>query len=185
MALTIKKTYVAIVIALLTMGCMSANNPSNYKLENVEMLKLKADTIASEYLESNPDFFGYTVILQTDKEGQLTTNALPLDATFRYSLTEGLGVDGVGISVKLDSSLNSDVQIGQMTKGKLLLRDNYMALSDAIKLFTKTFHEVVNEISFVTLFHDVSMAEPVYLFHINDGYIIIGAISGDSKFMKK
>lgn len=185
MTTIIKKIITTLVIVIISFGYVYAQSNHRFDIVNVETLKLKADTIARDYLEAYPDFYGYTVVLQMDTDGQLTNQTFPLDACFRYSLPEELAVDGVGIAVTLDTSLYYDVQIGQITKGKLPLKYNYIGLSEAINLFNKSYKNFVSEVSSVALFHDVSMTEPTYVFRIDNGFIIIGAISGNSGFMKQ
>ncbi len=181
----IKKVLVVILLTIMSFGCLSAQTNQRFDIIEVEVLKVKADSISGEYLEVATDFYGYSTVLQLNQDGKLTPKTFALDTSFRYSSPEGLGVDGSGITVTLDSSLNPDIQLGQVTKGRLPLKDNYFGLTEAINLFTKSYEDFVSEVRTVSLFHDVSMAEPVYVFRVEEGYIILGAISGTSGFMKQ
>ncbi len=180
-----KKFGLGIILSILSLVNLTAQNNKGNAIMDVEFLKHKADSIAAEYLENVPMFLGYSVVLQPDQDGHLTSQTFPLDARFRYCLPEGMGVDGTGITIQIDSSLKPYVEMGSVAKGKIALSDYFISLTEAIRVFKQSYEGDEKELKTVSLFQDATMAEPVYVFSVQDGLFIIGAVSRDSMLMKK
>lgn len=81
-----KKCIFVFLLAMIAIGRIFAQTSMRYDIIDVEQLRLKADSVAKAHLEMAPDFYGYSAVLHTDKDGRLTTLTYPLDAKFRYSL---------------------------------------------------------------------------------------------------
>lgn len=177
-----KKCFLVFLLAMIAIGRCFAQTSVRYDIIDVEQLRLKADSVAKAHLEMVPDFYGYSAVLHTDKDGKLTTLSYPLDAKFRYSLPEGIGVKGVGITVTLDAMLREDVQIARFTAGKMPIKGEYMGLEQAIVHFTSycpDYDDMVN----VSLMHENTVGEPTYLFEIKNRLFVLKAITGDYFFI--
>lgn len=177
-----KKCIFVFLLALIAIGRIFAQTSMRYDIIDVEQLRLKADPVAKAYLEMAPDFYGYSAVLHTDKDGRLTTLTYPLDAKFRYSLPEGTGVKGVGITVTLDATLREDVQIARFTAGKIPVKGEYMGLEQAIAHFTSYCPDYDNMVS-VSLMYENTIDEPTYLFEIKNRLFVLKAISGNYIFI--
>lgn len=177
-----KKCIFVFLLAMIAIGRIFAQTSMRYDIIDVEQLRLKADSVAKAHLEMAPDFYGYSAVLHTDKDGRLTTLTYPLDAKFRYSLPEGIGVKGVGITVTLDAMLRKEVQIAKFTAGKIPIKGEYMGLEQAIAHFTLYCpnHDDMVSVSFM---HENTVDEPTYLFEIKGRLFVLKAISGDYFFI--
>ena len=178
------KYFITFLLTIMVIGQCFAQSSYRYDIIDVEQLRLKADSVAKINLEIEPDFYGYSAVLHTSNEGKLTTLTYPLDATFRYALPKGLGAEGAGIAVILDAHMQPSLQMGQFSVEKLPLKGKYADLGQAIQLFTQ-FYPAHEDLTSVTLFHDASMDEPVYLFGVEEGIFVLGAVSGGYNIIER
>lgn len=173
-----------LALLFLLLVCTLTKSFAQNGIMDVEQLQHKADSVASEYLQSSPVFYGYSAQLHKDEESRLTTFTFPLDAVFRFALMDELRIEGVGITVRLDAKFQPDVAMGNFLSGKLPIEGEYMKLEDIVKIFTTACPDF-EDITTVTFFHSSDMDEPVYIFSVMNDLFIVGAVSGKTQLIER